>query len=88
MKTTKLIKNISLEATGEVLAGGNSVAHLDGVAPHSVSQQSRYSRYSSNFLSHVLIRIFVYIFFLSIARLGDAPLADGRIRVSHAYPEV
>ena len=56
---------------------------------------SRYSRYSSNFLSHVLIRtnmyihtrIFVY-FFWSIARLGDAPLADGRIRVSHAYPEV
>ena len=80
-------EHLSRGHCSEVLAGGNSVAHLDGVAPHSVSQQSRYSRYSSNFLSHVLIRIFVY-FFWSIARLGDAPLADGRIRVSHAYPEV
>ena len=56
---------LSEDITGEVLAGGNLDAPLDRVAPHSVSQQSRYSRYSSNFLSHVLIRIFVYFFGLS-----------------------
>ena len=66
------------------LQGETSMHLLDRVATHSVSQQSRYSRYSSNFLPHVLIRIYIHIsisFFLSIARLGDAPLADGRIRV-------
>ena len=74
---------LSEDTTGEVLAGGNLSAPLDRVAIHSVSQQSRYSRYSSNFLPYVLIRIYthIYYFFWSIARLGDAPLADGRIRV-------
>ena len=52
---------LSEDITGEVLAGGNLVAPLDRVAPHSVSQQSRYSRYSSNFLPYVLIRIYIYI---------------------------
>ena len=80
---------LSEDITGEVLAGGNLDAPLDRVATHSVSQQSRYSRYSSNFLPYVLIRIYIYIYlFWAIARLGDAPLADRRIRVSHAYPEV
>ena len=51
----------SEDITGEVLAGGNLDAPLDRVATHSVSQQSRYSRYSSNFLPYVLIRIYIYI---------------------------
>ena len=53
---------LSEDTTGEVLAGGNLSAPLDRVAIHSVSQQPRYSRYSSNFLPHVLIRIYIYTY--------------------------
>ena len=53
---------LSEDTQGEVLAGGNLSAPLDRVATHSVSQQPRYSRYSSNFLPHVLIRIYIYTY--------------------------